>query len=191
MKRGKNVPIETRGGKRLDVVSLLGSLGQGEVGDWDVILRDRKVKYDLRLIAIKRSKSATEKERKKILQESKYKGWKLDPRTLKSAEYILLITDMPRETLSAFQVLELYRFRWQIELVFKRLKSILQINNIRAKDPLLARTYIFSKIIGALIIEELTGKALSFFPWGFRLPSEAFELLENNCHDVWISYNHH
>ena len=47
------------------------------------------------------------------------------------------------------------------------------LSNLRAKDDALARTYLYSKILGAILVEELSGHALAFFPWGFQLPREA------------------
>jgi IS4 transposase len=51
--------------------------------------------------------------------------------------------------------LELYRFRWQVELDFKRLKSLLQLGNLTARDPPLARTFLYSKLLAALLLEDL------------------------------------
>ena len=75
---------------------------------------------------------------------------------------------MPGEEAPAVQILELYRLRWQIELALKRIKSILRLD-LRAKTADLARTYLLANMLGALIVDELTDGALSFFPWGFRL----------------------
>lgn len=176
----KNVPLETGGGKAVEVIPLLKTVGRQEVGDWPVFIREGKRRYALRLIAIRKSLAAAERERQRIRAEANRKGYRVDRRTLEAAGYILLLTDLPAEVLSAPQALELYRFRWQIELAFKRLKSLLHLDHLRSKDPQLARTYIFSKILGALMVEAMTGEALAFFPWGFRLPDAAFESLADD-----------
>ena len=59
--------------------------------------------------------------------------------------------------------------RWQIEITFKRLKSLLHLDQLRAKEPALARAYILAKLLGALLVEELAASGVSFFPWGYRL----------------------
>jgi hypothetical protein len=41
---------------------------------------------------------------------------------------------------------------------------------LRAKDPDLARTYLYGKLLGALLVDELTLRSRRFFPWGFPLP---------------------
>lgn len=49
----------------------------------------------------------------------------------------------------------LYRVRWQIELVIKRLKSILHIDQLRArKDSLLADLYLHGKLLYAWVVEK-------------------------------------
>jgi IS4 transposase len=73
--------------------------------------------------------------------------------------------------LGAEQVFDLFRFRWQIELAFKRMKSLLELDDLPAKDPLLARSFIYAKLLAALLIEDLSNEFLVFSPWGFRLSS--------------------
>ena len=175
----RNTPLHTAAGKRIDVVSLLRTVAANELSDWPVYVQEGDDVFPMRLIAIKKSKAAAEREKKHIRKEAKEHRWRVDVRTLAAADYIYILTDLPREQLPGIEVLELYRLRWQIELVFKRLKSLLKLDNLRAKSPQLSRTYILSKILGALMVEEMTGAALSFFPWGYRLPRAAAEPVEN------------
>jgi IS4 transposase len=88
------------------------------------------------------------------------------------AGYICLITSLGQEQLSAANALELYRFRWQIELAFKRLKSLLALGDLPAKDPALVHTIIYAKLLAALILDDYTGRYLSFFPWGYRMAKQ-------------------
>ncbi len=166
-----NLDLQTQDGRRLDMLSLLDTLAPDEIGDWPVRLEYQGAQYSLRLVAIRKSAHATEKAQRELRREARKKGRTLKRETLKAARYIVVVTDMPKEELTCIQVLELYRLRWQIELLFKRLKSILGFDKLRAKDDKLSQTYLLTKILGALVIDELTGKALDFFPWGFRLPA--------------------
>jgi len=63
----------------------------------------------------------------------------------------------------------MYRGRWQIELVFKRLKSILGLGHLRKVDPMAARPWIQGKLFVALIMEALLREGESIFPWGYPL----------------------
>lgn len=48
----------------------------------------------------------------------------------------------------------MYRFRWQIDLVFKRLKGILALDDLRMPDPQLAQVYLHGKILATLLLQR-------------------------------------
>ena len=171
--RWSGLKLKTQSGGRLDILSLLETLDPDEIGDWPVLLEYSTHHYSLRLVAIRKSAQATEKTRRELRREARKKGRHLRSGTLKAASYIFVITDLPKDEVTCLQVLELYRMRWQIELGFKRLKSIIGFNRMRAKDDKLYQTYLLAKLLGALVIDELSSQALSFFPWGFRLPESS------------------
>ena len=167
----KTMPLETRGGKPIDTVALLETLEPHEIGDWPVHMSHQGKRFAMRLVAVKKSRAAAERAVEQAKRKARNKGkgaYKPDPRSLKAACYTYVLTDMPAKEAPASQILELYRLRWQIELALKRIKSILRLN-LRAKTVDLARTYLLANMLGALIVDELTDGALSFFPWGFRL----------------------
>jgi hypothetical protein len=172
-----SLDLQTQTGGRFDMIALLDTLAPDEIGDWPVRLEYEGAPYSLRLVAVRKSSHATEKTQRELRREARKKGRTLKHETLKAAVYIVVVTDLPSEELTCIQVLELYRLRWQIELMFKRLKSILGFDRLRAKDDKLSQTYLLTKILGALVIDELSGKALDFFPWGFRLPASSTEPL--------------
>jgi len=165
----RNFPLQNRNGHRLDLLACLQPLAPGEIGDWPVQFEHQGQHYPMRLVALRKSQAAAEHEQLRLQRKAKHKGHRIDPRTLQAAHFVLLLTDLDAEQLPPAQALELYRLRWQIEIAFKRLKSLLHLDQLRAKDPALARTYLYAKLLGALLVEELTGSALSFFPWGYRL----------------------
>jgi hypothetical protein len=83
------------------------------------------------------------------------KGRQPQARTLIFAEWVLIWTTLPPEVLSTTTLMALYRVRWQIELVFKRLKSILKMDHLRArKDSPLAEVYLHGKLLYAWIVEK-------------------------------------
>lgn len=163
------LPLEDAKGRPLPTLSLLKTLASHEIGDWPVYMRHGRRRFRLRLVAVKKSGEAAQRAVDTVKRKASKNGTvKPDPGSLIAAAYTYVVTNLTGEELPAAEVLELYRLRWQIELAFKRIKSLLQLN-LRAKDERLARTYLLANILGALLIEELSGDALSFFPWGFRL----------------------
>src|SRR5205823_7729746 len=87
---------------------------------------------------------------------------------LEAAEYCFVFTTVAAARLSAEAVLELYRFRWQIELAFKRMKSLLQLDEMAAQDDALCRTFLYVKLLATLLVEELSRQWVDFSPWGYR-----------------------
>ena len=92
------------------------------------------------------------------------------PMTLCSAGFLLVLTSLPVEEVSAERVLGLYRLRWQIELAFKRLKSGLGLHRLAARDPSMARSWLLSHLIMALPIEDAAGEVLDASPVGLASP---------------------
>jgi len=173
----QTMPLESSKGGRLDTLSLLETLDSHEIGDWSVFLRHGKRRFPLRLVAVKKSRAAVEQAIAKARRKAEKNGTiNPDPRSLRAAQYTYLLTDLTSDEISAVQVLELYRLRWQIELAFKRIKSLLNLN-LRARSDDIVRTYLLANILGALLVDELCGQALSFFPWGFRLSKASHQPL--------------
>jgi IS4 transposase len=67
-------------------------------------------------------------------------------------DYVIVGTSL---TESAAQILELYRLRWQIELLFKRLKSIFNLDELKAKKEESVRVWFYCKLLLAAICEAL------------------------------------
>jgi hypothetical protein len=112
----------------------------------------------LRLIIRRKSREQAETEQKRLLKEAKKRGKKPDPRSIEAANYILLLTSLPASAFPAADVLALYRFRWQIELAFKRMKSLAGLDELAAKKPELAQAAIYAKMIAFLIAEQSAGQ---------------------------------
>ena len=170
----QNFPLLAADHGPLDIVGCLELLDHGEIGDWPVAFEHRAQRYPVRLIALRKSPEAAEQERARVRSQTRSrKGRGPHRNSLRAAAFVFVITDLPVEVLPTAEALELYRLRWQIELYFKRLKSILNIDHLRARDERLGRTYLYANILGALIIDELREAAPTFFPWGYPLRPQA------------------
>jgi hypothetical protein len=93
--------------------------------------------------------------RRRVQAQAKKKGRRVQQRTLALAEWVLVFTTVPPAVLPTATVLALYRVRWQVELVIKRLKGILNIDHLRArKDSALAELYLHGKLLYAWVLEQ-------------------------------------
>jgi hypothetical protein len=90
----------------------------------------------------------------------------ITPKRLQAAQLRMVLTSLDGESADADTVLRLYRLRWQIEIAFKRLKSLARLADLQAKDPRLVRSCLFAKLIVALLAEEATHNLLESFPSG-------------------------
>ena len=69
-------------------------------------------------------------------------------------------TTLPAEADDAAAVLALYRVRWQIELAFKRMKSLMGLGQLPKKSDASSRAWLHGKLLLALLVERLLGLAL-------------------------------
>jgi len=74
------------------------------------------------------------------------------PVTLEFAKYVLVFTTRPIG--SAGEILQLYRMRWQVELAFKRLKTIAQLGHLPKHDEKSSRAWLYGKLFVALLVQK-------------------------------------
>lgn len=89
------------------------------------------------------------------------------PETLEFARYVLLFTT--RSFGSAAEILESYRMRWQIELVFKRLKSLAQLGHLPKHDDRSSRAWLYGKMLVVLLAQKLIRTGRDISPWRYTL----------------------
>jgi hypothetical protein len=121
----------------------------------------------VRLVIRRKDAAQAEAAQQRLLKEARKRGRQPDPRSLEAAKYILLITSLPADAaFSTADVLALYRFRWQIELAFKRMKSIAGLDELPARTPQLARAWIYARLIAVLLAERIAGNIPDSSPCG-------------------------
>jgi hypothetical protein len=145
-------------GGRLDLAAKLGEVSSQEPFEMAVDIRNGRKRslapVPARLIIIKKKEEAAQQSRQRASRDSRRCGATVQPATLRAADFIMLVTSLA-PTYRADEVAALYRLRWQVELAFKRLKSLLDFSRLPAKDPDLARAWLMSKLLMALILEDL------------------------------------
>jgi len=164
-----NTSLYKSNGNRFDVLQRLRTLKGSTIGDWPVYIHGKQCKIQARVCAIKKSKIAAELAVKKTLKNNSKKQKKVRPETLEAATYIFVLTTLHHEIIKPEIVLEMYRGRWQIELAFKRLKSIMGLSHLPKQDPVGAKAWIQGKIFSAFLIEALIVAGERFFPWGYPI----------------------
>lgn len=166
-----NFPLLAPGGKEpFELLPRLRELRAGAVGDWPASFRAAGRRWDARVCAVRKSAAAAEVAKKKLLAAaSRRQSGEVRAATLEFAEYIFILVTIARKELAARDALDLYRARWQIELCFKRLKSLLRLGHLPKKSQASSLAWIQGKLLTALLVEALADKAAFFSPWGFDL----------------------
>jgi IS4 transposase len=154
-------------GRNFDLIDHLGTLPNNTVPH-EVMVQAKVGPLDpplpLRLIVQRKSPEATEATRKKLLSEASRKQKTLDPRSLIAAEFMIVGTSLPAEGYPPGEVLAVYRLRWQIELAFKRLKSLLHIDRLPTHTDQASRSWLYAHFIMALMCDDLSQEVLESFP---------------------------
>jgi len=151
----------------------------GVVKSWKVTIPHKSNYVNGRICVVRKSNEAIdialEKLRKKALKKSR----KTKPETIEFAKYIIVFTTFPEKLFSDSDILEWYRIRWQVELVFKRFKSIAQLGHLPKRSDDSAKAWLYGKLFVALLTERLITYASSISPWGYNLekqpPAERME----------------
>jgi len=164
--QGFNFPLLDPQDKEFDLLAGLRGLQQHQPGTWPVRFAHEGRAREVWLHAVRKSAAAAEHAQEELRKE---RGAGLQPHTLEMAEYVMVLTSLNPKDVSATQVLALYRGRWQIELVFKRLKSLLGVGELAKYDPDSARAWLQAKLLTALLLERLEREAFLFSPWGYPL----------------------
>ena len=125
----------------------------------------------MRLCVVRKSQAAIALAQRKLQRKASKNGSQLQPETLLFAQYVMVLSTFPEAEFPAKAILEFYRFRWQIELVFKRFKQIAQLGHLPKYDDDSAKAWLYGKLFVALLTEKLITHASALSPWGYELQS--------------------
>ena len=108
-----------------------------------------------RLIALHVSEQVANERRRRLKKEARKKGRTVSERHLRLCDWTLLVTNVPPRWLPLEMVRALYTVRWQIELLFKQLKSVLRVHQSNTGKENRLRCELYGKLIGAVIIHRI------------------------------------
>jgi len=149
----RNLPVEDAHGEALELLAwaehstaevtsrLCWSLWQGE-------------RTQVRVIIRRLSEEEASKAREQLRKKASKNGQRVSERALKAAGWLWVVTTLPPQTWSAQDVLRLYRARWQIELVYKRLKQLLKVGRVASKQREMVEATIRLRLIAWALQEQ-------------------------------------
>jgi len=159
-------PLEQDDGQPFDAVAWLLS-HHATLAEWQGWCRIHGRRYRVRLIASKLPADKLAAIRKRKQRKAQKAGRKITSRTLQLAAWLLLITTLD-SSWSATDVLRLYQARWQVELVFKRLKQLLRVADLRCRERAAVEASVRALLVAWALQEQAVCEVRALLPSGAR-----------------------
>lgn len=141
-------------GERVDLVAALREAApQGRVDRPIFVKRKNGERLALRRVAVKKSPEAAEKARRQARRAAQQEGYTVSQATLDAADWVILVTSLAADGYPAKDILDLYRWRWRIELAFKRLKSLVGLAAPPGFHEDSAKTWVLAHLLVILLLE--------------------------------------
>jgi len=152
-------------GEAVELLEHLRSLSGNTVLDLTVdVISEKKQRIPVRIIAMRKTEEDIAAALEKLRQKESKRQMVFSEGVKEFHEYIILASNLP-DRITGTQILDLYRFRWQVEIHFKRLKSILDFGELPKRRTESVMAWLNGKIIIALLIEKIIGRG-DFSPAG-------------------------
>ena len=149
-----NVPLQDEGGRLLDLSRWVQSLETGK-GEQIVWMQLRKQRVRLRLVALRLDAAAANRAQRRHERKLSQNGSKQShPWTKVLTDWLLVLTSLETAAWSAEDVLALYRARWQIELLFKRIKQLVRIHRLHSSHLLTNEATLAALLVGWALVEQ-------------------------------------
>jgi hypothetical protein len=168
------LPLLDERGRPLALLERLRTLSRPDhSAEWPAWVPFGKQRFSGRVCAIRKSQEAITRAQRKIELKVKRGKGTLSPQRLEYACFVMVFTTLSPEAAPTDSVLEGYRLRWQIELTFKRLKSIVQLGHVPKLDEQSSRAWLLGKLLVALLSQKLVRVGRAISPWGYLYVSKS------------------
>lgn len=137
-------------GQRLEVLEWLKQQ-PGTFVDQRVLMGTER-KVPCRILAWRVPEEVANRRRQKLIAEARRKDGRTPSRErLAWCDWMILVTNVPKEMLTAKEAAVLYRARWQIELLFKRWKSLGLIAEMSGSTVARQLVRVWSRLLAVLL----------------------------------------
>ena len=168
-----SLPLLDERGRAFPLLKRMQTLQRsGKVSEWRVWVQVGEQRIAGRVCAARKSEVAIQRAQRRIDKRQQRRVSSGTRETREYAKYVLVFTTLTKQKATTREVLECYRLRWQIELTFKRLKSIARLGHVPKQDDQSVRAWLYGKLLVALLTQKLVRVGTTFSPWGYYLPAE-------------------
>lgn len=146
----------------LDLPSVWQQMKEEQIFDTEVFI-GQKTKFPTRLVFQKLPKEVADAKKKKLIKDKKKKGKTLSKERLAYCEVNAFITNLDAEKWPPQLIMKIYKVRWQVEILFKVWKSILNIGPIHKMKPDRFLCLLYGQLIWALINMKIFQSFKAYF----------------------------
>lgn len=152
------LPLYDEEQNEIDVVAWARTLSEGAAQErqvWIYVENDCGNQWIVgRLVGTKLPADKAEEAQQRLRKEQ---GTKVTEESLEMAAYVLVFTTADSSRLSAGKVLEAYRLRWQVELLFKRWKSLGGVDMVPTSRNDTTLAWLSIKLLLGVLVERMLG----------------------------------
>jgi hypothetical protein len=161
----KSFKLYDESGMEVDLLMKLRSLEcEGILGQNVYVRVGKHERAAIRICAMKKSVENIAETHKKMRRNESKKQMTISDEAKEFNEYVIVATNLP-DSVGDCQVMDLYSLRWQVEIYFKRLKSILNYGELPKRRTESVFAWLNGKMMMALLLEKILGRE-SFSPSG-------------------------
>ncbi len=137
----------------LDLVSVLKASAENRL-EWPNLMLGTKGHrvQELRLVAFRLSPESASRHRAGLRESMRTQGRVPSAKALELAGWLLLLTNAPVDKLPARMMSYVYRMRWQVELIFRQMKTVMRVDQARSGNPHRVQSEIWARLICAVLL---------------------------------------
>jgi hypothetical protein len=162
-------PVETTAGQVFDLVAWLRQ-GHAEQQEWQGWCVHDTHHYAVRVLAARLPPEAAAPARQHKYKQAQKHGRTPAAATVALADWVLVATTLTAEW-SLPAVLRLYRARWQVELVFKRMKQLLRFNQLRSTHRTTVEATVRALLVAWALQDGIVAEIRALLPTALQDPS--------------------
>jgi hypothetical protein len=147
-------PLARTTGAPLDIPAWIHN-GRGDYRQIRARCRHDGQDIPVRLLALRLPPAAAQAARQRVLRGGQKHQRPTRAVTVAMAEWVFLVTTLDEVSWPAAAVRRLYRARWQVELLFKRWKSLLQLEDLRVRQQEAVEAVLRLKLLAWLLQAEV------------------------------------
>lgn len=145
---------------KADVISELKMYGKSSIDMWTYIGGNASNRLKVRLVAVRLPNNIVAERIRKARKKAKAKGKDLTKTEIRLLAWNVMITNILEDMLSAVTICELYRIRWQVELIFKCWKGCFEIDKMDNVGEKYFECLLYGRLIVITLMTALYSRLL-------------------------------